>query len=204
MGPIVPLASRPGRSMRGVRVGSGPGGRPAPAQPPARPEACGCRRAGRRWRRRRWGCSLARTLAASGRSRAFRRRRAGPGFRCRRRRLAPELMMLTAGIELAEGKSNLADPAAADPLGAIGPGPADAAGAVRQWLTVAAARAARADATAGLLPFDCHASACAPSDVSKARTFMLATTRAGSCSSRSSAQSAPLQPRVISTWATKP
>ena len=61
-----------------------------------------------------------------------------------------------------------------------------------------------ARAIAGLLPFDCHASACAPSDVSKARTCMLATTRAGSCSSRSSAQPAPLQPRVISTWATKP
>jgi hypothetical protein len=113
-------------------------------------------------------------------------------------------MILTAGIELAEGKSNLADPAAADPLGAIGPGPPDTAGADAPVADRGCGASGAADATAGLLPFDCHASACAPSDVSKARTCMLATTRAGSRSSRSSAQSAPLQPRVISTWATKP
>jgi hypothetical protein len=112
-------------------------------------------------------------------------------------------MILTAGIELAEGKSNLADPAVAAPLGAIGPGPPAAADADAP-VADCGGESGGADATAGLLPFDCHASACAPSDVSKARTCMLATTRAGSRSSRSSAQSAPLQPRVISTWATKP
>ena len=112
--------------------------------------------------------------------------------------------MLTAGIELAEGKSNLADPAATEPVGVIGPGPPDAAGADAPVADSGCGASGAADATAGLLPFDCHASACAPSDVSKARTCMLAMTRAGSCSSRSSAQPAPLQPRVISTWATKP
>ena len=112
--------------------------------------------------------------------------------------------MLTAGIELAEGKSNMADPAAAGPLGVIGPGPAVAAAADAPLADDGCGVDGVADASAGLLPFDGHASACAPSDVSKARTCMLATTRAGSCSSRSSAQPAPLQPRVISTWATKP
>ena len=111
-------------------------------------------------------------------------------------------MMLTAGMELAEGKSNLGGGAVAGPPDAIGapvPAPVVVSGGGGS-----AASGGGVDAIAAPEPWDGHASACTPSDDSKARAFMLATTRAGSRSSLSSAQSLPLQPRVISTWATRP
>jgi hypothetical protein len=113
------------------------------------------------------------------------------------------LMILTAGIELAEGKSNLDEPALADPLDAGAPA---SAGATEVDTPVVSGGPAIGgnDATAGLAPFGCHASACTPRADSKVRAFMLATTRPGSRNSRSSAQSAPVQPRVNSTWATRP
>src|SRR3954469_8928721 len=107
-------------------------------------------------------------------------------------------MMLTAGIEFAEGKSSFAE------LGALAAGGAEAnAGVPKPAPVVVMIGGDRpdicGDAAAEAPPFCCHANACVPSEFSKARLFMLATTRAGSCSSRSSAQSAPLQPRVAST-----
>ncbi len=106
-------------------------------------------------------------------------------------------MMLTAGIELAEGKSSLAEPGVPgvggtdDRPGIRGPAPLVASGAG----TVAVADAVAVAPE----PFAGQASAWAPIEASNTWDFILATTRAGSRNSRSSAQSAPLQPRVIRT-----
>jgi hypothetical protein len=101
-------------------------------------------------------------------------------------------MMLTAGIELAEGKSSLAE------LGVPGVGGTDDRPGVRPAPLVVSGAGAAAVAVAPE-PFAGQASAWAPIEASNTRDFILATTRAGSCNSRSSAQSAPLQPRVIRT-----
>ena len=97
-------------------------------------------------------------------------------------------MMLTAGIELAEGKSSLAEPGAPD------------VGGTDDRLGVRIVSGAGADAVAVAPgPLAGHASACAPIEASNKRDFILATTCVGSRNSRSSAQSAPLQPRVVRT-----
>lgn len=106
-------------------------------------------------------------------------------------------MMLTDGIELAEGKSNLDGGGAAPFEAAAIPG-------ATPVVVVNGGGAGKdedgADASAAVPePLGCQANACAPSEASKARAFMLATTREGSRSRRSSAQSAPLQPRVVRT-----
>jgi hypothetical protein len=109
-------------------------------------------------------------------------------------------MMLTGGIEFAEGKSNLADPAAP------GVGGTDDNVGVRKLEPVVACGDGSAGADAGaaeacaVAPEPAgQASACAPIEASNTWDFMLATMRAGSRNNRSSAQSAPLQPRVIRT-----
>jgi hypothetical protein len=110
-------------------------------------------------------------------------------------------MMLTGGIEFADGKSNLADP------GVAAAGGADDNVGVRKLAPVVACSDGSDGAAAGAMeacefapePFAGQASACAPIEASNKWDFMLATTRAGSRNNRSSAQSAPLQPRVIRT-----
>ena len=102
-------------------------------------------------------------------------------------------MMLTAGIELAEGKSSLAEP------GAPGAGGIDDSAGVRSPAPLVVSGAGAGAVAVAPEPLAGQASACAPIEASNTRDFILATTRAGSRSSRSSAQSAPLQPRVIRT-----
>jgi hypothetical protein len=104
--------------------------------------------------------------------------------------LGSAFMMLTAGIELAEGKSSLAEP------GAPGAAGTDDRPGVRSPAPLVVSGAG-ADAVA-VAP-EPHASACAPIEASNTRDFILATTCVGSRNSRSSAQSAPLQPRVVRT-----
>jgi hypothetical protein len=102
-------------------------------------------------------------------------------------------MMLTAGIELAEGKSSLAE------LGVPGVGGTDDRPGIRGPAPLVASGAGPDAVAVAPEAFAGQASAWAPIETSNRRDFILATTRAGSRNSRSSAQSAPLQPRVIRT-----
>ena len=102
-------------------------------------------------------------------------------------------MMLTAGIELAEGKSSLAEP------GAPGVGGTDDRPGVRSPAPLVVSGAGADAVAVAPEPLAGHASACAPIEASNTRDFILATTCVGSRNSRSSAQSAPLQPRVVRT-----
>jgi hypothetical protein len=115
-------------------------------------------------------------------------------------------MMLTGGIEVADGKSNFA--AAGVPAVE---GIDDSAGVRKPAPVVACGDGADAgvdvDGVALAVapePLACQASACAPIDASNNRDFIFATTRAESRSNRTSVQSAPPQPRVVRTWATRP
>ena len=110
--------------------------------------------------------------ASARRARRLGRRRAGSAF-----------MMLTGGIEFADGKSNL-------PARALVRRRRPTPSALRpRWLPAAASAAAPRQQRRCRCR-SCHASACAPSAASKAWAFMLATTREGSRSNRNSAQSA--------------
>src|SRR5205823_6546388 len=100
-------------------------------------------------------------------------------------------MMLTAGIELAEGKSSLAEP------GAPGVGGTDDGPGVRSPAPLVVSAAGADTVAVAPAPLAGQASAWAPIEASNSRDFILATTRAGSRNDRSSVQSAPLQPRVI-------
>jgi hypothetical protein len=98
-------------------------------------------------------------------------------------------MILTGGIESADGNSYLLGLAAVD-------------GARTEAAPVAPSEVAGAAAT--VAPFGCQASACTPTRVSNARDFMLARTALLSRKSRRSGHAVAVQPRVVNTWATRP